>query len=93
MPKSAGIGTFKSPWISEGDMNVLTAYFTNPQHICSGSRPSLEYLGDQLFLQTGPQSSNIMSMPFKEDDLAGTKWVRGGCLWSMGELDPKLGLT
>ncbi|KAJ7390943.1 hypothetical protein OS493_020963 [Desmophyllum pertusum] len=76
--KSA-IGDLKAPWISDGNMHVITAYFTNPANICRGSRPSSEYIGDQLFLQTGAQSSNTVSIPFKQEDLAGTKWVRGGC--------------
>lgn len=66
-------------------MYVITAYFTNPQLICSGSRPSPEYLGDQLLLQTGPQSFNTTTIPFKQEDLEGTDWVRGGCFPAMGE--------
>ena len=86
LPKSApGVQALKSPWISEENMYVITAYFTNPQNICGGSRPSSEYIGDQLLLQTGDQSSDTMSIPYKQEDLVGTKWVRGGCFPSMGE--------
>ena len=84
MPKSA-FEIVTGPWISEGEMYVITAYFTNPQHICSGSRANSEYLGDHLFLQTGPQSSTTVAIPFKQEDLAGTKWVHGGCFPAMGE--------
>lgn len=83
IPKSA-VGVLKAPWISEDDMYVITAYFTEPRLICSGSRPSSQYLGDQLLLQTGPQSSNTMAIPFKQEDLERTEWVRGGCFPAMG---------
>ena len=67
-------------------MYVITAYFTEPRLIFSGSRPSSQYLGDQLLLQTGLQSSNTMAIPFKQEDLERTEWVRGGCFPAMGEL-------
>ena len=72
------------PWISDNDNDVITAYFTDPAGICSGSRPSSSYLGDRLLIQTGPKPSNNMAIPFKEEDLAGTKWVKGQCFYSMG---------
>ncbi|XP_078348614.1 uncharacterized protein LOC144633648 isoform X2 [Oculina patagonica] len=85
LPKSApGVGTLRAPWVSEGDMYVITAYFTDPQNICGGSRPSSDYIGDQLLMQTGTQYTSTVSIPFKQEDLAGTKWVRGGCFPSMG---------
>ncbi|KAL9955112.1 hypothetical protein ACROYT_G036396 [Oculina patagonica] len=85
LPKSApGVLNLKAPWISEGDMYVITAYFTDPRNICGGSRPSSDYIGDQLLMQTGTQYTSTMSIPFKQEDLAGTKWVRGGCLPTMG---------
>ena len=80
MPKSA-FEIVKEPWVLEDDMYVITAYFTNPQHICFGSRPNSEYLGEQLYLQTELRNVPI---PFKQELLAGTKWVRGGCLPAMG---------
>ena len=67
-------------------MYVITAYFIDPRLICSGSRPTSQYLGDQLLLQTGPQWSNTMAIPFKQEDLERTEWVRGGCFPAMGEL-------
>ncbi|RMX37130.1 hypothetical protein pdam_00015753 [Pocillopora damicornis] len=84
IPKSA-VGDLRAPWIREGDNYVITAYFTDPETICSGPRPVTPYLGDQLLLQTGNKISNTMSIPFKQEDLAGTKWVRGGCFPSMGK--------
>lgn len=81
------MGILKAPWIAEGDRYVITAYFTDPQNICGGSRPTSKYLGDRLLLQTGNQFSSTMSIPFKQEDLAGTKWVRGGCFPAMGKLN------
>lgn len=83
IPKSA-VGVLTAPWIPEGDNYVITAYFTDPRNICGGSRPSSAYLGDQLLLQTGNQISITMAIPFKQEDLKETKWVRGGCFPTMG---------
>lgn len=83
IPRSA-VGNAKLPWIAEGEINVITAYFTNPQGICSGSRPASEYIGDQLLLQTGHDSSKTRAIPFKQEDLKRTKWVEGGCFLGMG---------
>ncbi|KAK2569309.1 hypothetical protein P5673_006222 [Acropora cervicornis] len=83
IPRSA-VGNAKLPWIAEGEINVITAYFTNPQGICSGSRPASEYIGDQLLLQTGDDSSKTRAIPFKQEDLKRTKWVEGGCFLGMG---------
>lgn len=85
IPRSA-VGNAKLPWIAEGEINVITAYFTNPQGICSGSRPASEYIGDQLLLQTGHDSSKTRAIPFKQEDLKRTKWVEGGCFLGMGKM-------
>ena len=65
-------------------MYVMTAYFTDPQHICVGSRPPSKYLGDKLLIQTGSSPSENVLIPLKELDLEGTEWVIGKCFLSMG---------
>ena len=76
----------KSPWVKEGDMYVITAYFVDPATICSGTRPTSKYIGDRLLLQTGLSPSDNVRIPFKEEDLKGSKWVAGQCFYLMGEL-------
>ena len=85
MPKSK-VGVKSLPWNSDNDMYVMTAYFTDPANICAGSRPSSSYLGDRLLIQTGAKPSNNMRIPFKEEDLKGSKWVIGKCFYTMGKL-------
>ena len=66
-------------------MYVITAYFTDPANVCAGTRPSSSYLGDRLLIQTGAKPSDNVRIPFKEDDLAGSKWVLGKCFYTMGK--------
>ena len=75
----------EAPWVKEGNMYVITAYFVDPTTICSGTRPSSDYMGDRLLLQTGSSPDKHVAVPFKEEDLAGSKWVKGKCFYGMGE--------
>jgi hypothetical protein len=76
-------GTKVGPWVLEGDMYVITAYFTDPSTICSNTQKR-KYYGDRLLIFDGSTSSTI-TIPFKEEDLAGTKWVSGRCFPGMGK--------
>lgn len=67
-------------------MYVMTAYFVDPQTICSGSGvKSQKYIGDRLLIQTGKTPDVHMSIPIDESGLATTKWVKGGCFVAMGK--------
>jgi hypothetical protein len=76
------VGTKRNPWVLEGDMYVMTAYFTDPSTICNMCRKG-KYYGDRLLILDGTTNSTIV-IPFKEDDLAGSKWVEGRCFPLMG---------
>lgn len=82
---AAQSGPKKAPWVKEGGMYVITAYFVDPATICSGTRPSSDYMGDRLLLQTGSKPGDHVAIPFKEEDLVGTKWVKGKCFYGMGQ--------
>lgn len=85
VPTAKALGPIKAPWVKEGDMYVITVYFVDPATICSGTRPKSAYIGDRLLLQTGSSASQNVRIPFKEEDLAGTKWVAGQCFYLMGQ--------
>lgn len=75
----------KSYWIPDGDVMVITAYFVHPSVICKGGRKKSSYIGEDLYIQSGPSVEDLMKIPFKESDLASTKWVKGKCFYSMGK--------
>lgn len=81
IPKSV-LGTKQGPWVLEGDMYVMTAYFTDPSTICSDTKTRSAY-GDRFLILDGATNTNI-KIPFKEEDLVGTKWVFGKCFYFMG---------
>jgi len=74
---------FKDAHIRDGNINLVTAYFTDPATICSGERATKDgYIGDSLYLvfNNGP-----VKIPLKEDELAGTPWTLGKCFVGMGK--------
>jgi len=73
------------PWNVDGDMYVMTAYFTDPQTICSGGRQDSKYFGDSLLIQTGLTPDKYTTIPIDESGLQNTNWVKGGCFWGMGQ--------
>lgn len=83
--------TFKIPKnqpnvvLKDGNKYLLTAYFTNPDNICSGNRATTKgYVGDKLFLR---MNSGIIEIPLKESNIAksGQKWTLGKCFFGMGQ--------
>ena len=68
----------------DGEMYVLTVYFTDPNHVCDGenNRPK-GIVGDELNLQVGVYE--YMKVPLLEKELASTKWVKGKCFFGMGK--------
>ena len=66
-------------------MYTVTAYFKNPNTICTKGRAKVRSLGDCVWIQngTGPMM-NYFSVPLMEQHVNGTKWVKGQCFWSVG---------
>lgn len=72
------------PFYDNGEMYVLTAYFTDPNHVCDdeNNRPK-GVVGDELYLQVGVYE--YMKVPLLESELASTKWMKGKCFFGMGK--------
>jgi hypothetical protein len=73
--------------LKEGDRYILTAYFTDPNTICSGDRATKAgYVGDKLFLvmNNGP-----VEIPLEESGIDAAKpaqqWTKGKCFFGMGK--------
>ncbi|CAF3709047.1 unnamed protein product [Rotaria sp. Silwood1] len=71
------------------DSYVLTAYFVDPQTICTSGRDEarlkLEGSGTGLWLQNGPDPiRDSVQSPLYENTVNTTKWVLGSCFPSMG---------
>jgi len=77
-------------FIDDGDYWTLTAYFVNPNTICTTSGRTTEQLnndgtGDGLWLQWGTDPvENSVLIPTSEDEIKKTPWKYGHCFWTMG---------
>lgn len=69
----------KRHWNEEKDSLVITAYFTHPSGICNGRTE------DNLYIQVGNSSDDVMRIPYLESDLGSTLWVKGKCFFFMGQ--------
>ncbi|KAL5022532.1 hypothetical protein ScPMuIL_001687 [Solemya velum] len=81
--------SLKPPFIDDGDKWVITAYFVDPSIICTPGRTEHDFTSDgtgtDLYLQNGTDpEADYMLIPRKEENLGGTKWVKGGCFPAMG---------
>ncbi|XP_032217785.1 uncharacterized protein LOC116601181 [Nematostella vectensis] len=76
-----------APWVSEGDMYVITAYFRDPSSVCSPvtKRHVTKEYGDRLVIQNGASISSLITIPYKEEGLKGSSWVEGKCFPLMGQ--------
>ncbi|XP_031568100.1 uncharacterized protein LOC116302851 isoform X2 [Actinia tenebrosa] len=74
------------PWIHDRGHYVITAYFRDPVSICSNNTSSTGILGDRLLIQNDSSAFDYVTIPLREQGLMGTKWVKGKCFWSMGQL-------
>ena len=78
----------KSFHVKDGDY-YLTAYFIDPMNVCSKStKRDKKYVGNQLSIQIGNHkdgSPKAMKIPLREEDMEGTDWVEGKCVWGMGK--------
>ena len=68
--------------MKEGDLYILTAYFTDPKTICSGVRKTAAgYTGDNLYLA---MNNGPVKIPLKETAIGSTQWTKGRCFYGMG---------
>ena len=69
-------------FMKEDKLYIMTAYFTDPDTICSGQRATeVGYVGDNLYLA---MHEGIVKIPLREADIGGTKWTLGRCFAGMG---------
>jgi len=71
------------------DVYILTAYFVDPQTICSSTDIPNRRLGDTgtgLWLQNGTDPiQNSFTIPLDQNKINETKWTLGHCFYSMGK--------
>lgn len=73
----------------DGDYWTLTAYFVDPNIICSVGRKkedlTTDGTGHGLWLQIGPDPlKDLLQIPLKEEEIKQTKWKFGKCFPTMG---------
>jgi charged multivesicular body protein 7 len=74
------------PFIQDGDLFKLTAYFVDPLLICKRGRSKQQFIrtgtGQDLFIQTGKDpETDILEI---DEHMTETKWVQGLCFPQMG---------
>lgn len=82
---------FNRDTVAGVDAYVLTAYFVDPSTICKSGRNTArlqrEGTGTGVWLQNGTDPiRDSVQVPQYENLVPGTKWIKGGCFPSMGEL-------
>jgi charged multivesicular body protein 7 len=77
------------PFIDDGPNWTLTIYFVDPSIICTTGRTAAEYAsegtGRGWWIQNGTNPElNSIHVPETESAMAGTKWTKGKCFYTMG---------
>jgi charged multivesicular body protein 7 len=77
------------PFVDDGDYWTLTAYFVDPNIICTTGRTADQYVsqgtGDRLVIQNGTNAlTDGFVVPLVQTDADSTKWTKGHCFWTMG---------
>jgi len=69
--------------INDGSHYVITVYFTDPKQICNADNKRRDkFIGENLYILS---TDKMMTVPYKEKDIANTKWVNGKCFIGMGQ--------
>jgi len=88
--KSQFTPTMKKGFVEDGVFWFQTAYFVDPDTICSKGRSKADLekdgTGTGLWIQTGPDpSKDLVTFPLAEKEIKNTKWgPNGKCLPTMG---------
>jgi len=77
------------PYVDDGDCWALTAYFVDPEIICTTGRNAQQFLeqgtGDRVVIQNNSDATvGNWRVPMTEEGNDGTLWIKGKCLWTMG---------
>jgi len=85
-----------APYVLEGELYTLTAYFVNPARICDAPEPgpddsNVAVNWDRIWLQNGEFSKEkrmtedaYVEFPLHQTDAAANLWVKGTCFPTMG---------
>jgi len=77
------------PVIEDGDFYTLTAYFVDPNIICTTGRTADQFnsqgTGDRLVIQNGTNAlTSGINIPLTVAEVSSTQWTKGKCFWTMG---------
>ncbi|XP_046542949.1 uncharacterized protein LOC124253249 [Haliotis rubra] len=76
------------PFVEHDNHQFITAYFMDPNRICSTGRTSSQYseegTGTRLLVQNGTIPGEYITIPMTESELLRTPWTRGRCFPWMG---------
>uniref|UniRef100_T1J4X8 Uncharacterized protein n=1 Tax=Strigamia maritima TaxID=126957 RepID=T1J4X8_STRMM len=75
--------------VSGNNSNVLTAYFVDPDIICTTGRTKSQYeaqkIGNALYIQNGSNPlRDYIKVPLYENETVSNHWYKGSCFTSMG---------
>jgi len=74
--------------INETEYFLLTAYFVDPEIICTTGRTPedlpVDGTGTGLWIQEGPTSDTSVQVPYLRDDAIGESWTENNCFPGMG---------
>nr|XP_022338086.1 uncharacterized protein LOC111133747 [Crassostrea virginica]XP_022338087.1 uncharacterized protein LOC111133747 [Crassostrea virginica] len=78
------------PFVLEGNILFVTAYFMEPSKICSSTRTETqvisEGIGTGLYFQNGPNPvTDAVSVPLDESAIQQTLWGQGKCVPRLGQ--------
>ena len=82
---------FNQDTIDGVDVYILTAYFVDPKTICRSdgdiNHRKKKDIGTGLWLQNGSDPIlDSIQIPLSQSDIEKTKWVKGACFPSMGNV-------
>ncbi|KAL3847997.1 hypothetical protein ACJMK2_018884 [Sinanodonta woodiana] len=76
-----------APFVDDGDLYIITAYFTDPATVCTIGRTESDFrthgTGNVLHIQNGTLPTDVITAPTHEKDLTSTEWTEGKCFPSM----------
>ncbi|KAL3847552.1 hypothetical protein ACJMK2_018457 [Sinanodonta woodiana] len=77
-----------APFVDDGDLYVITAYFTDPAVVSNIGRTQSDFnshgIGEHLFIQNGTHLNDVIMAPARESEVESTGWTKGKCFTSMG---------
>ncbi|KAK3609729.1 hypothetical protein CHS0354_011421 [Potamilus streckersoni] len=77
-----------APFVDDGDLYIITAYFTDPGTISIVGRTESDFIthgiGNHLYIQNGILPTDVITAPTNESEVSSTGWTKGKCFRYMG---------